>query len=758
MKRLYAALIMLLMVAVPTSWATVPDSTSKSIQNCNGSATAFPFTFGIGATSEVKITQTTSAGVASVLAETTEYSVSCTNNDCSAGGTVTTVNTCPSGSTITIERNVPYTQEADFTEGMPTLYETFEDGLDKLTRIAQQQRAMIASIVAGTSTSTHYYQLLSDYGSITDAVSAVGGISATLLCDAPINLGSNTNITANINFVAVRGCLITTTGYTLTFTGNLQAGLYQIFTGTGTVTGLKESRPEWFGASPSASAATNVTAFQAAINSLAVTAYTPAYDASTGWVEISQGLYQINDKLTILPYTKIRANGQVIIESTDVTKDIIYSQHPYHNEINGITFIGGKSHINLMNGTDHDAGVDGLEGVMTKIKNCYFAHSADYAIKLARNATNGGNMATIEDSLAFDNAQFLYAFELDGVSINRVWLEPTKAHTADNTAQIVNYSSNMAVYRLITAHANFDDPTNNRWFDNYGFQLTIDNSRFGAESGGGLPIVYNFTDALNNAVYPYLTSNISITNSMTYAGGGGGTDGGAIVLKSGMPNTINFINNTGLAVLPIINTAVMTGAVAFSTYMAGIHEDYHPLLNVNIQGNAQWNTYIASTDADTALLMPWVNASLMYHLTESTHYGLPVGNINKMGNLQVTNLMSTNIYGTSYPTTSVSPAAPNDTISIVDTGITATPGQSFMVNIVGTPNNAGDSANRDVAVGILTVIYNTGAASIVFTPIIAAATLTVTPTISSGQIRISVGAYTAGEAGYNQVVRIARLL
>jgi hypothetical protein len=229
----------------------VPDSTSKSIQNCNGSATAFPFTFGMGATAEVKVTQTTGAGVASVLLETTNYSVACTNNDCSAGGTVNTVATCPTGSTITIERNVPLTQDSDFVEGMPTLYETFEDGLDKLTRIAQQQRALISDIVSGTITLpsiSNYYHLLSNYGTINDAITDIGGVSGTILCDSPVSLGANTNITSNITFIAAKGCLITTTGFTLTFSGSLQAGYYQIFTGTGTVTGLSESVPEHFGA------------------------------------------------------------------------------------------------------------------------------------------------------------------------------------------------------------------------------------------------------------------------------------------------------------------------------------------------------------------------------------------------------------------------------------------------------------------------------------------------------------------------------
>jgi hypothetical protein len=120
---------------------SVSNTTNRTAQlACNGSVQAFSFTFPIIATSDLKVILTSAAGVDTVLTETTHYSVSAVNNDYSSGGTVTTVATYASGNTITIARNVPLTQVSDFTEGMPTLYETFEDGLDKLTMIAIQNK------------------------------------------------------------------------------------------------------------------------------------------------------------------------------------------------------------------------------------------------------------------------------------------------------------------------------------------------------------------------------------------------------------------------------------------------------------------------------------------------------------------------------------------------------------------------------------------------------------------------------------------
>jgi hypothetical protein len=123
---------------------TVASSTSRIQYDCNGSTSDFAFTFGVQETSEIQVILTSSAGVETVLVENSNYTMSATNDDYSAGGTVSTIDALgdpygyASGNIITIMRNVPLTQASDFTEGMPTLYETFEQGLDKQIRISQQ--------------------------------------------------------------------------------------------------------------------------------------------------------------------------------------------------------------------------------------------------------------------------------------------------------------------------------------------------------------------------------------------------------------------------------------------------------------------------------------------------------------------------------------------------------------------------------------------------------------------------------------------
>jgi hypothetical protein len=128
--------------------------TSRSLHNCNGAAVDFTFTFPIQLTSDIKVVKTT-AGVSTLLTEVTHYTVDAPNDDFSSGGTVTTIATYAAGTVLTLYRDVPYTQGSDFTDSMPSLYDTFERGLDKLTMLTQQLKDwMERSLYVGEEEST----------------------------------------------------------------------------------------------------------------------------------------------------------------------------------------------------------------------------------------------------------------------------------------------------------------------------------------------------------------------------------------------------------------------------------------------------------------------------------------------------------------------------------------------------------------------------------------------------------------------------
>lgn len=70
----------------------------------------------------------------------------------------------------------------------------------------------------------------------------------TIVLNSPATLAVNLTLATDRVWRFEKGAVITTTGYTFnTNAAPVEIGDYQVFAGTGTVTGLKEARPEWFG-------------------------------------------------------------------------------------------------------------------------------------------------------------------------------------------------------------------------------------------------------------------------------------------------------------------------------------------------------------------------------------------------------------------------------------------------------------------------------------------------------------------------------
>jgi hypothetical protein len=268
---------------------TVSSSTSRVKYSCNGSVTEFAFTFGVGATSEIQVIYTDTTGTETVLTETTHYAVSATNNDFESGGKVTTVSTYATGTYITILRNVPLTQASDFTENRATLYETFEDGLDKNIRIDQQQQEEINRIpklakssayagntytfpdpsaskvigwnsgatdlttylINGTALNISNIVNIGDYSNnIATAISSIGSAETTLCINA--STAGNATIPTNVQLWFIKGGNLTGT---VAFAGSPDSQIkalpgQQIFSSTSTITfGVRgrEIYPEWLG-------------------------------------------------------------------------------------------------------------------------------------------------------------------------------------------------------------------------------------------------------------------------------------------------------------------------------------------------------------------------------------------------------------------------------------------------------------------------------------------------------------------------------
>jgi len=127
-----------------------------------------------------------------------------------------------------------------------------------------------ADNVEGQGSTIIDFHQLSEYADLATAVATIAATETTLYIDADDTMGANVTIPATLTVIGMNGHSITTTGFTLTSNGRLvasiglfagtgavvingpfEAGVYQVFSGTDTVTfgedACTEIYPEWWG-------------------------------------------------------------------------------------------------------------------------------------------------------------------------------------------------------------------------------------------------------------------------------------------------------------------------------------------------------------------------------------------------------------------------------------------------------------------------------------------------------------------------------
>lgn len=116
---------------------TVASETNRSgPYNGNGSTTVFSYGFRILNAGHLRVIKRSAAGVETVLALTTHYTVA--GVGAANGGSITLLSAPATGETITILRNVPFTQETDLENQGAYYAQTVEDALD-LAAMRDQQ-------------------------------------------------------------------------------------------------------------------------------------------------------------------------------------------------------------------------------------------------------------------------------------------------------------------------------------------------------------------------------------------------------------------------------------------------------------------------------------------------------------------------------------------------------------------------------------------------------------------------------------------
>jgi hypothetical protein len=180
---------------------TVLSSTRKAgPYSCNGATVAFPFSFKVFKTADVRVVLTNTNAGESDLALSTNYTVALNaDQDANPGGTVTTTVAYATGYKITLTSQVQNLQPVTLTNQGGFYPKIINDALDRLTILAQQLAEQIERAVkTGISSSSTPDQLLSDIGTaVTNAsnsATAAAGSATTAANSAAQAANSATSV------------------------------------------------------------------------------------------------------------------------------------------------------------------------------------------------------------------------------------------------------------------------------------------------------------------------------------------------------------------------------------------------------------------------------------------------------------------------------------------------------------------------------------------------------------------------------------
>lgn len=89
-------------------------------------------------------------------------------------------------------------------------------------------------------------RFLERFATVAAALTAFGASNIHCILTDAVTLTADATFPANVTLEVRKGGSIDLNGFTLTFTSQPVAGAYQIFSGAGSVSGIKHVRPEWF--------------------------------------------------------------------------------------------------------------------------------------------------------------------------------------------------------------------------------------------------------------------------------------------------------------------------------------------------------------------------------------------------------------------------------------------------------------------------------------------------------------------------------
>lgn len=214
--------------------------------------------------------------------------------------------------------------------------------------------------------------------SLSTAITAAGASETSLyLSPGAWALADDVTVPANVGLIVPHGAVLTiATGKTLTINGPFEAGMYQVFscTGTGAVAGLRQSRPEWFGVNTTPGTTDTYAMFKDSLASL----------SSGGTLKVRKDTYSMTvpDATKLIVPSNVTLDfepGTVISKETDGTDtdwwrlssvsnvtiiaygvEFKYTTKPTSDEARHIFFFSGTTNVSIFGAKASNAGGDGF--------------------------------------------------------------------------------------------------------------------------------------------------------------------------------------------------------------------------------------------------------------------------------------------------------------------------------------------------------------------------------------------------------------
>lgn len=277
---------------------------------------------------------------------------------------------------------------------------------------------------------------------------------------------------------------------------------------------------------------------------------TPNYHQKYGYfttfpeVYFPSGHYIIHDTIDISG-PNIRGEGYAAIEQKDPQKDIFYCSSTWQRTIEGLTFLGGKKHLNLGN--------KNLDKGLVEIRDCKFYHSGDVAVQMRK----GSYSTTFQiRSCLFKECEQAVIGNSDYTVIRDTWITSSRKMKNDK-AVIENRHGTMTLDHIVGVP--LVSGADQRWVDNHG-NLVCKEVRFGGEGGGFTPII-NFAKRQPAEYGPYIV----VEDSLVCAQGAKPSRKCAVYLEE-IPNTVSIQRSALLGVKAIS----ISPNIDLKTYFAGV--------------------------------------------------------------------------------------------------------------------------------------------------------------------------------------------